>query len=465
MILARGMHSSRPAMGLALRIVALLLVALGVPASGAFAQAQSGFSLKPGSADPNVPATQSYFILSAVPGATLRDRVLVTNGAGAPATLELYAVDAVTGQTSGAVFPNRDTPPRGPGSWLKLAQDGVVVPPGATLPVDFELRVPADARPGQYLAGIVAQPPPGAATPQSTTLGSNQGEVQVATTTRVVVAVAVTVPGPVERKITVVGVRSASGPLGTQMVVTVRNDGTVLVKPQGTLRLKDDGGNVRTAIPLRMDTILPGGSADFTVGWPPELPPGDYRADVVLDAIDSLPTGPAAPAGAAQPTAAPSAHAEFSSPPIAVRAVVVETATTGAPGAAGTIVVRREAAGGPPTWWPWGLVALAVLVVVNVAWLRSVRRHPEPPSGARALAAAPAASRAAPAPGSQFVKGRGPTIYLLQDGHKRPLAGWDAFVACGGAPDLGNVRLLPEDQLNALPTGSPIAAPEDARAS
>src|SRR5206468_1035358 len=163
-----------------------------------------------------------------------------TNSATAAATLDLYAVDATTGSTSGAVFPNRETPPKGPGTWLRLGQSQVVVPPNGTQSVDVELRVPADAPPGQYLAGIAAQPP-------------------------------------------------------------------------GTLRLKDEAGNVRATVPLQMDTILPGGSADFTVGWPPDLPAGDYRADVTLDAVDSLPTGPGAAGSPAQSGAAATPHAELSS--------------------------------------------------------------------------------------------------------------------------------------------------------
>jgi len=457
-------------MGLALRIVFALLVACLAPAAAAFAQAQSGFSLRPAAPDPAVPASQAYFILTGAPGQSVRQQVLVTNSAASPATLDLYAVDAATGATSGAVFPNRDLTPVGPGTWVRLGQSQVVVPPGGQQPVDVEVRVPADAKPGQYLAGIVAQPPASAAAAPTTTVATKQGQINVATTTRVVVAVAVTVPGPIERKLTVLGVRSSSGPLGTQLVVSVRNDGNAMLKPQGTLRLKDGSGAVKATIPLQMDTILPSGTADFTIGWPTDLPPGDYQADVALDAVDSLPTG-----GAASPSAAATPHVDYASGSIAVKPVAIETPNGGASGAE-PIVVRRDApAGGPESWWPYALAALAVVVVGNVVLLRRLRRPAEPPRPPIAHVAMPTAvaatapvvlPQAAPAgERPRFVKGRASTIYLLQEGTKRPLAGWTAFVACGGAPDLSNVRLLPEEQLNAIPTGSPIAAPEDARAS
>src|SRR5206468_924255 len=109
------------------------------------------------------------------------------------------------------------------------------------------------------------------------------------------------------------GVRATSSGGGTQLAVAIRNDGNVLVKPKGTLVVRDSSGVERSQLAVDADTILPGGAAEYAVPWPRELPSGDYTADVVLDATDALPgTLPAAGPAAA---AAPIGHAEFHSQP------------------------------------------------------------------------------------------------------------------------------------------------------
>src|SRR5436853_604067 len=83
------------------------------------------------------------------------------------------------------------------------------------------------------------------------------------------------VPGPVQRKITVTGVRQISGPSGTQLLVGIRNDGNVLVKAVGKLLSKDQAGAERASVPLILDTILSGVTAEFSIAWPTGLPAGD----------------------------------------------------------------------------------------------------------------------------------------------------------------------------------------------
>ena len=77
------------------------------PASGWSARGEASFALKPLKYDPALTATKSYFILDAKPGDVIHDQIRVVNTGGRTGTAYLYAVDATTGQTSGAVYLSR----------------------------------------------------------------------------------------------------------------------------------------------------------------------------------------------------------------------------------------------------------------------------------------------------------------------------------------------------------------------
>jgi hypothetical protein len=458
-------------------LLTLCLMLAGATAS--LAQGSPSFSLRPATSDPNNPASGAYFIYTIAPGTTRSDEVLVLNTGDQPVTIDLYPVDALTGATTGAVYANQGTPPTAAGTWIRLLQTRVTVPPQSTTRVPFEVNVPTGTPPGQHLAGLVSQPAAGVGAQPTGQAIDKTGQFTVTTTTRVVVALAVTVPGPLERKIAVTGVRTATAAGGTQIAVGVRNDGNVLIRPKGRLSLRDASGAERLQVPLDMDTILPGGAAEFAVPWPADLPAGDYTSEVVLDATDALPgTTPAPAASAPGAPAAGAGHVEYRGPPISVKpAAAVPTAAAGASPAVPT--------GGAPAvadadqrWLPIALAALVALLLANGAiaiYVLRRRRAPVEPEATFARPAAPA-SRAAPsalptaptaaapagAAAAVFVKGRGRTVYLLQDGVRRPFASWSAFVAHGGSPTLANVRLLPDDALAAIPEGAPI---EDAAQS
>jgi len=56
-----------------------------------------------------------------------------------------------------------------------------------------------------------------------------------------------------------------------------------------------------------------------------------------------------------------------------------------------------------------------------------------------------------------FVKGSGPQIYWMAGGQRHLIPNWETFLSLGGAADQSNVRVLTEDQVAAIPDGSPIA--------
>src|SRR5436305_13555490 len=99
---------------------AVLVAAQAATAAKAAPKAPS-FALRPLKYDPALPATKSYFVLDTQPGATITDKIRVSNVGNRAGRLKLYAVDATTGQTSGTVYKNGTAPRRDAGAWIRLA--------------------------------------------------------------------------------------------------------------------------------------------------------------------------------------------------------------------------------------------------------------------------------------------------------------------------------------------------------
>ncbi|MFF5972062.1 DUF916 domain-containing protein [Streptomyces sp. NPDC012769] len=101
--------------------------------------------------------SRPYFYLSADPGATLTDRVTVTNKTAGPLTFLLYGADAYnTERDGGFAVRTRQERQTGAGAWIRPARDRVTVPARSAVTVPYTLTVPADAEPGDHPGAVVA---------------------------------------------------------------------------------------------------------------------------------------------------------------------------------------------------------------------------------------------------------------------------------------------------------------------
>ena len=262
----------------------LWLSVLGAALLGAFAAATpaaaaSGaavFALVPQHYDPSLNATRSYFVAVAGPGTTFQNSVRVRNTGTTSGTALLYAVDATTGQTSGAVYLDHSRPRRGVGAWITLGTHSVTLGPGQSQIVPITVHVPGGARPGDHLGGIVAE---NAALTQS----SGHGALQIKIRHLTIAAVEVQVPGDATTRFDATGVR-AGGEHGYQYVyLHLKNLGALTTKPTGQLLISGADGQTVATRSLKLDTFLPGTAIDYPVLLPKEaLSPGKYHATVDL---------------------------------------------------------------------------------------------------------------------------------------------------------------------------------------
>src|SRR5579863_2349220 len=222
-------------LGLMLALLAGAAGAMAAPAAAAD-NGSAQFSLRPVTYDPSNPTTASYFIFSPQPGSVVQNQVRVSNGGTARGSAALYAVDATTGQTSGAVYLSRQDPKSDVGAWISLGTQQVTLDPGQSHVVSFSVSVPSNARPGQHLGGIVAEN-------EALQQGSNSGPVQINIQHLSIIAVQVNLPGAQTQKLEATSVKPG-GEHGYQILyVGLHNSGNVMLKPSGTLQVSDTSGH------------------------------------------------------------------------------------------------------------------------------------------------------------------------------------------------------------------------------
>ena len=281
-----------------LRAVTCVVGACGVAAcvfapAAAALPAQASFALRPVKYDPALPQTKSYFIFAAQRGAMLSGRVRVTNVGAVTGTVYLYAVDATTGQTGGAVYLARGNPRLDTGSWIRLAIGKAVLRRGQSLIVPFTVQIPQRARAGDHLGGIVAE------NAQITgSSGPGKGAaLQIRIRHLTIAAVQVTLPGRQLKHVAATGVNAGGSRNYQQLFLHLRNQGTVMVKPHALLVVRNATGLLVLDRSIQFDTFLPQTQIAYPVFLRKALTPGTYHATITLTNGSGLPgyrTGKAA---------------------------------------------------------------------------------------------------------------------------------------------------------------------------
>jgi hypothetical protein len=314
-------------------------------ASPAASPPVGGFTVRPAHVDPSDPATASYFKRETPDGGSWSDQVVVGNTSDRPVDLFVSAVDGLTGQTSGAVYADRQDPVHKAGGWVTVGAPEVTVAADSQLPVGFTVRVPPGAPAGDHLAGVAFEN----ADPVTSGSGFRVTEVF-----RAVVGVLVTVPGPAAfvPRVGKAWLARLAGPGIAAVMVTVSDAGLLLGKPVLTVALSGPGGYRRTST-RSLDTVLAGDSIDYPFAWADDLAPGRYEITATI-------TGGGA-------------------------TMTVHTVSDLGSALSGTNSLKpRRATPSAPTGIPWGAIPAVAVAGVAAGFLvhrRRPRRHPAPPAG------------------------------------------------------------------------------------
>jgi len=272
----KTVEKGRATPGRAALFAFLLALAFAVSPAPASAAGPT-FSLSPIDA----PAGRAYFVYESKAGKTLSGHLRVLNTGDAAGPVSIYAVDATTGQTSGAVYRSRQAARGEVGRWIHLAKRPLSLAPGEAAEVAFRVRVPRGTDAGEHLGGIVAE---NGTLRRGKTVSRKKGRFKINVRGLAVVAVQVNVPGPRVHELGIEGVKSGGSQGGNQAVlVGLRNDGNTMVKPTLTVKVKD-GDRVVQERKVKLDTFLPHTRIDYPVPVRKKaLGSGSYSASVALD--------------------------------------------------------------------------------------------------------------------------------------------------------------------------------------
>lgn len=228
------------------------------------------------------PGPHGYFEYTLPPGGATSGTIVVHDLTTSPARYLIYVTGATTSPVGGIAYGQPELRPQGTAAWVRLSAGSVQVSANSAVTIHFTVTVPGATRPGDYVAAMVAQTPtPTVAAPSQST---NTG-VRLLTTTRVIVAMVVHVPGPVAP-----AARIGLPNLGLQqhrrqvLTIPIDDSGNMLMKPYLAGNLRNcSGGPPVLRLARQLDTFVPHTKIDYPWYLNNQiLPAGCYRATLTL---------------------------------------------------------------------------------------------------------------------------------------------------------------------------------------
>lgn len=226
-----SMSSKRVLAGL-ITLVALLAGATlsTITAPPVAAQTEGGgvqaWALSPAGRGGSTASDRPNLTYSAAPGTTIDDAVVVANYGTTQLTVELYAADARNTEDGSFDLVPSGMPSTDVGTWVTFPQAAVTLAPGTAITIPIKITVPADAKPGDHIGGVLAS-----VKARSNAPDGNDVVVDRRTGTRVYLRV----EGPITPALAITNVSSGydaePNPLGgTEKVsFTIRNTGNVRI--------------------------------------------------------------------------------------------------------------------------------------------------------------------------------------------------------------------------------------------
>lgn len=251
-----------------------MLAALAAPLTAIAAEAGVELAVRP------VDQPGTFFDVTMRPGETRTLEVELANVGDEALAARTYAADVYTIINGGFGARLRDEPQTGATLWLDYSTDVLELPPGRGIRRTFDVAVPADAEPGEYITSLVLEN-------DEPTRGT--GDIALDQIVRQAVAVVVTVPGPREPALATGEASHKTVADKSVVAVEVSNTGNVRLKPVAELVLRDESGAEVSRATVPMDTFYARTETLVEVPLAALLQPGGYTVDLSLvDAAENV---------------------------------------------------------------------------------------------------------------------------------------------------------------------------------
>jgi hypothetical protein len=258
----------RPAAALVLAALATAMSVL--PAAAIGTGGNGSFSLSPAPASDG--QAGPYFTMTVAAGDSALATVIVSNLGHQAEKLKLGLSAGITAANGGSAFSPTFRSCTGPGCWVTGLPGTVTLAAGTDERLRFTVHVPPGTAPGQYLAGLSAEP---AVRPQPVQVGSDgKSQAQAVIIEQVTVGVAVTV-GSLPQLITrlqIPGVSAIAEGKTARLNISLSNTGQTFA--HGTGKASCTVAGKRHSYAVFASTVLPGDHALIAVNVPgiPEGP-------------------------------------------------------------------------------------------------------------------------------------------------------------------------------------------------
>lgn len=217
----------------------------------------------------------SFFELTMSPGETQQIEVELGNHGEAAVDARTFAADAYTIINGGLGIRLDGEPTSGATRWLDYPAETLTLEPGAAIRRTFEVSVPADATPGEYLTALVIQ--------NAEPTGGNTSGVGFRQVNRQAISVAIDIPG---ERAPELGIGSAEHRMtsGLSVIRTgVENLGNVHLRPSGEFTLTGPAGTELFNVPTSMRSVYADTNTQVEVSLPELLPAGEYIVTLWLE--------------------------------------------------------------------------------------------------------------------------------------------------------------------------------------
>jgi hypothetical protein len=253
---------------LAMLALLSLIAAFGAPAAAYAQEGQVELAIRP------IDQTGQFFDVTMRPGETRTLEVELANVGDAAIAARTYAADVYTIINGGFGARLRDEPQTGTTLWLDYATDVLQLPAGEGIRRTFDVAVPADAEPGEYITSLVLE---------NDEPIHGGGDVAVDQVVRQATAVVVTVPGPREPALAIGAARHKVVADKSVVAVALENTGNVRLRPVAEFVLLDGAGAEVSRASVPMDTFYAHTDTLVEVPLAALLQPGSYTVRLTLE--------------------------------------------------------------------------------------------------------------------------------------------------------------------------------------
>lgn len=245
-------------------LIGLVTLTASAPAHAAAATAKVGVVA--------VGQAKAYFEVTLAPGESRRLSVQVSNPGTIPVAARTYAAEVYSLINGGFGANLRDAASGGTTAWLSFRPETLNLKQGAAVTEEFTVSAPRGAAPGEYISSIAVEH----------SLPAQGGGIALKQVTRQVVAVAITVPGPLVAGLSTGAGRHTIVAGHSVVAIGVENTGNTHLHPEGELVVTNAAGTVVHRGAVTMDTVYAHTDTAVEQTLDRLLPEGTYTISATL---------------------------------------------------------------------------------------------------------------------------------------------------------------------------------------